>query len=186
MDCWKCWLVVALLVLSLGIAIGVLLKRNSDWKEIDRLWRDKIAELEKEVVRVDKLAQREREKADELREQRNQLRAALAESRKRVQDRPRPKTLADCVVQLADLGDHVALLEGTLELAESENLALRRALVLRSDQLEAQSLVIKTQRQRIEAMTKTVRRERIGKAFLSIGAGIVGGLAGFGVGKVAQ
>jgi len=118
--------------------------------------------------------------------ERTKLRGEIEKLRDERNARPTPKTLKECKGQLEKSDQEIALLERNAALDLTSIATLQAALkheTRRGDILEA---VVGDEIDRAdgwrEYARKSKRRDRIKLAFVGIGAGVGGGLVGYGIG----
>lgn len=166
---WKCWAAIGLMVLILGIVVGVLLRRDQNWKLVEQSYLEQLSELREEINEARSLANSRLKVADKYQRERDELAVLLKESRQRVTKIKRPKTLADAVADIGTLKQHIVLVEDTLELATAETLALRDTVRLQDIQIDALEESLTLQEERVELYRKQQRKQKFKTMGLVLG-----------------
>lgn len=190
MNKWCIALLVTLL-LSVCIGLGILLWQRSIFHERDAA---RVVQIEKALVKAEEQAQKVEDlkgAVGVLEEQKKAVEGDLEalrakwKARPRVRKSPEPTVEEeDCQEALATAEELIPRLEDRLLLEVKTGETLAEALFEsegRADQLEKAWTL---ERERTKDFKKQQRRDKIGKVFIGLGAGIAGGAVGFTVGTL--
>jgi hypothetical protein len=184
---WKGWLALSLgVVLLLTGAYLYVQRQQQDWVAKDVVRRAEIAEARS---RAENALQRAAEAQKEVayhKERAEALEGLLAASRAKRKNRRKAKTFDECRGQLKDCDEHVANLEQVVALDGLTITSLETALFETQDAAEGYRLAADTEKKRSKTFEKALRREKVKRVMIGIGAGAAGTLAGFGIGVVTQ
>lgn len=180
---WKGWLAVGLGLVLLWGVLSLFQRQHSRWLVKDAERVVKIEQLTTEAKLAKERADKARAEAAEAQAKVGVLDAALRASKAKLAKRPRPQTLPEAEDEIVELKGHVDLLEKRLVVEKLTTVNLSLALeeeTNRADQLEQ---AWQYERKRTEAYRKITKRDKVKKAFLAIGTGVVAGAAGYGIGR---
>jgi len=179
------WIAISVLVVVMALSLWWMNRNTNRWDrrnaelvvEVER-FRQESADAE---ARVDE-ALKEKERIDK---EKAKIADDLAAARAEIK-RLRPKSLAECITYLNDCEKKRATLILSLDLEELTSASLADALVYRTTQADANEAAWLAEQKRAEGWRKLGKRQRIGMGFIGVGAGLVGGLAGYGVAAARQ
>lgn len=183
---WKCWAVIASLLLAIAIGLLISVKRHQEFQRRD-------AELVHQIE--DHLAERDRlrgvvavhlDRVQELETDKLGLEGDLQAARAKWRARKEPKDLTECKSQLVDANEYTVLVERNLDLETLTSQALADALFDTQGQVDQLEKAWQLERKRTSAFQKQQKREHVKKVLIGVGSGIAGAGVGFTIGVLTK
>ena len=186
MKPWIPWTLLAVMVLGIIGAVWFTQSRQSAW-----LTREK--ELVADSARWQRLARVHGDNANEAIVKANKAEReaddailALEKFKKRRRTRPVPTNLKDCKEELEEYSASEAIMERALAYTRVANDHLRVTVVEQRGQITYLGKALTAEHDLATGWKRHSRRARVKTAFLAIGTGVAGGLAGYGVGMATR
>ena len=179
---WRCWTLIALIAVA---AVGVFWYAQHQ----QSAWLIKEKELTEESARWQRLAKVHGDSADTAivkanaaQRQADDAVEKLEGYEKRRALRPKPTTIKGCKYELEDYSAQAAIAERALAYTRIANTALLDTVSEQRGQIAALGNALTAEHELATGWKRQSRRARVKTAFLAIGAGIAGGLAGYAIG----
>ena len=184
---------IAILFVSLGIAVGIHLRKSKEWKIELRASAARIVELDAQMKAVEVESVGLMTIADEANTSRAEIKQTLVETeaevakwRKRAANKAKPITITEYVVYTGQLEGSIVLLNESLTIADQEIFTLRDVITTKNayiDLVESKLVVIQDMNKIYRRASKKDKRIKIWSNILSGSLGMVVGVA---VGKVSN